>query len=65
LQGLRGTTFDRAYVDETIRINGQDKTQDEKELAATGDQTVHQLMEQLQAADQKHLKAGEALKQGN
>lgn len=65
LQGLSGATFDRAYEQETTRINGQDKTEDEKELGATNDQTIHQFVQQLQAADQKHLQAGEALKQGN
>ena len=65
LQGLGGTAFDRAYEQETTRINGQDKTDDAKELGETTDETVRQFVRQLQDADQKHFTAGEALKQGS
>ena len=65
LQGLSGTAFDKAYEDETTRINGEDKAQDMKVLAATKDETVRQFVQQLQAADQKHFTAGEQLKQGS
>ena len=65
LQGLSGAAFDKAYEEETTRINGQDKTQDAKQLAETKDETVKQFVQQLQAADQKHFTAGEQLKQGS
>lgn len=65
LQGLSGAAFDKAYEEETTRINGQDKSQDAKELAETKDETVRQFVQQLQAADAKHFTAGEQLKQGS
>ena len=65
LQGLSGPAFDQAYTQETVRINAQDKNEDEKQFSETQDQTIRQFVQQLQASDKKHLEAGEALKQTN
>lgn len=65
LQGLSGAGFDQAYLEETARINAQDKSEDEKQFSETQDQTIRQFVQQLQASDKKHLEAGEALKRGD
>ena len=61
LQALSGDAFDRAYKEETTRINAQDVKEDGEELAATGDGDVRAFVQTLQAADAKHEEAGRKL----
>lgn len=62
LQDLTGSAFDRQYLNETTRINKEDKQQDQQELSATQDFSVRSFVQTLQSADQKHYKAAQNLK---
>ena len=61
LQGLSGDAFDRAYKEETTRVNGEDVKEDAAELAATGDADIRGFVQKLRAADVKHEEAGQKL----
>ena len=61
LQGLSGDAFDRAYKEETTRINAEDVKEDREELAATADADIRTFVQKLRAADIKHEEAGHKL----
>ena len=54
LQGKSGADFDRAFLAEMKRINGEDKGKLQKEIAATKDSQVKAFAQAMQSADQRH-----------
>ena len=61
LQTKTGAAFDTAYKQETIRINAEDKKDDQKEMDGVTDTDLRGFVQKLQNADTKHFEAGQKL----
>jgi len=59
LQG--GSTFDRSFILEAIRINGEDKKAAQDEAAATSDPDIKAFLQKYAAMDARHEQAARAL----
>ena len=59
LQG--GSTFDRSFILEAIRINDEDKKDAASEAAATSDPDIKAFLQKFAAMDAKHERAAKAL----
>ena len=64
LRALNGKEFDATFVNDEADDNKNDTATERKELDTTDNAQVKALVERLQAADAKHAKIGETLKQG-
>jgi len=62
LTRLHGAAFDRAYIQEAIRINAEDVKDAQKEASATKDPQVKTLVTRFLATEQKHLQAAQDIK---
>lgn len=60
----RGKAFDKAYVDEIVRINAEDEASFKKETAATQDAEIKAYVAKFGKMDAAHKTMGEALKAG-
>ena len=63
LSALNGKEFDTAFVSGEADDNKTDTVTEQKELDTTDNTQVKALVEQLKAADTKHAKIGEMLRQ--
>ncbi len=61
LQNLQGTTFDRAYVKEAVRINAGDKRDFAKEAKTTHDADIRAYVQRFAAMDAEHEQAAKQL----
>ena len=61
LTSLSGTDFDRAYVQQEIKTNGQDVTDARQELTTTTDPDVRKFVTAFLNTEQKHLDQAQAL----
>ena len=64
MKTLRGTNFDRAFVDEMNRINIEDAQAAGKETAATSDRSITAYLARFAAMDARHKQAAAALRKG-
>ena len=63
LRALNGREFDAAFVSDEADDNRNDTATEQKELDTTDNAQVKALVTRLQAADAKHARIGETLKQ--
>ena len=61
LQGKSGADFDKAYLQEAVKINSDDVTKGTKEIKATKDSGVKSLVSGFVATERKHLSMAKAL----
>ena len=61
LEGTHGADFDRAYIQEAIRINSDDVEKANKELNATTDPDIRKVVGMFLKTEQKHLDDARAL----
>ena len=59
LQG--GSTLDRSFILEAIRINDEDKKESQQEISATSDPDIKTFLQRYAATDAEHERLAEAL----
>lgn len=64
LKRQQGAAFDRAYVQESTRINADDKRSFAREAKATHDEQVRDFVSRFSDMDAEHERMGEALRGG-
>ena len=64
MKTLRGTNFDRAFVDEMNRINIEDAQAAGKETATTSDRSIKAYLARFAVMDARHKRAAAALRKG-
>lgn len=62
MRGMSGAAFDKAYVEEMVRINAEDEQAANKEKASTKDARIKAYIKQFEAMDAKHKQGAIKLK---
>ena len=61
LAGIRGTAFDSAFVQEALRINGEDIRSFRREASRTADPDIRSFVTRFLEVDEKHEAGARAL----